>query len=190
MGIILVSLTENMISTANLERLHEMCQPSTMTLQSRASFQFSGLARKIFLPLPCLTLSTTELSRTRSANICTAHHSLAEAVSQFAFVLRDSLHWPHCQMPRMRDKHIFFSQLLHTGSNILYTYPEQLWPPQKRSWVFRKLFSHLWYSAQQRACHTTAAALAEMPCAPLTYWTGTTGRTRRMKELKNAEDLF
>lgn len=114
MGIILVSLTENMMSTANLERLHGMCQPSTMTLQSRASFQFSGLARKIFLPLPCLTLGTTELSRTRSANICTAPSLSGRSCQSVRF---------HAQRlpaltalpnaPYERQAHFFFTVITH-----------------------------------------------------------------------------
>ena len=118
MGIILVCLTENLLATANLKRFiffHRMCQ-LTPWLYNTGSV-FSGLARKIILSLPCPTLNSTELSRTRGGNILTAPSIFSRSYLSDPFDFscsRDTLHWLYCwTAPYMGDKQCFFTVVLH-----------------------------------------------------------------------------
>lgn len=170
-----------MLSTTNLKSLHGMCWPRIINLQSGTNLLFSGLAIK---KISCLAPPGAPQSYPEPGLLTSVlpHQYLAEATSQFTFMLwRLPALTELPNAPFVREKQSgFFSQLLHIGSNILHTYIEQLWPSKIRSWVFRKVFSDLWYCAQQKSCHSTAAAVAEMPCAALTYCMGRRSRTRRM----------
>lgn len=167
-----------MLPAANLKRLHKMCQPRAIILQPRVSFLFSGLARKKnFISFPCLTWRTTELDPEPGVEKSVLpHQCLAEPVRQFIFMLQRLPALPALpDVPYVREKQVvFFIVFTHWKQ-----YPAHLpWAVMtvSNSWVFRKaefsvfrkLFSDLWYSAQQKGCHITAAAAAEMPHAALT----------------------